>query len=154
MSRESALWGWLAKSRRHFKTALHINRVENPAGPGMPDVEGQLNPAFNGGQHCGQFWIELKAAERPKRAETPVRFKVRPKQVEWSRKRYAVGGRVYWLLQVGSGADAARYLLPGDVAALIQRGMSEIDLSFHAINSVFGRTFKPEDVVKLCTEQA
>ena len=117
MARETALWNWLRKARKELRSDLHMERVENGAASGTPDVEGLLT----GGS---QFWIELKSAPRPKRGG-PVRFKVRAGQVEWLRRRCAVGGRAYLLLQVGSGASARRYLVWGDYAASIMNGVSE-----------------------------
>jgi hypothetical protein len=147
MSRESQVWHWLAKARRSFKFELDMNRIENPAGPGMPDVEGHLaSPAFGYG---GQFWIELKAAERPAKAATPVRFKIRPKQIAWLERRWRIAGNALLLLQVGSGHSRALYLVPGRFAALVAKGVPEIDLGLHAINGEFGAKLKPEDVIRL-----
>ncbi len=100
---------------------LHLQRVENSVGSGAPDVEGKL-------RRGGQFWIELKSTARPKR-DGPVRFKVRDSQVEWMRRRAAVGGRAWLLLQVGSGRSAARYLVPGEHAKMVQDGATEVTLT-------------------------
>ncbi len=121
MTRESGLWRWLKGARLRLREDLHIQRVENSVGSGTPDVEGKLN----GGD---QFWIELKSTARPKR-DGPVRFKVRDSQVEWMRRRAAVGGRPWLLLQVGSGRAAERYLIPGEYAAQVQEGRTETTLT-------------------------
>lgn len=162
MSRERALWAWLAKARFVYKSRLHMNRIENPAGPGMPDVEGYLareitrsgsRQQYAHVENGGQFWIELKSAERPKRPETPVRFKVRPRQIAWGLRRWAVGRCSWWLLQVGSGAERKIYLLPGDKGRDIARGMPEIDLGLWAVNDEYdGRKLKPEDIVRIVTQ--
>ncbi len=99
---------------------LHIQRVENLVGSGAPDVEGKLREG-------SQFWIELKSAARPKR-DGPIRFKVRDSQVEWMRRRVAVGGQAWLLLQVGSGRAAERYLVWGGHAAKVQEGWTETTL--------------------------
>lgn len=136
MARESGLWSWLAKARLHFKLSLHMHRIENPVSPGMPDVEGFLSieafahsPPSSARLSHGQFWLELKSASRPVRAKTPVRFKMRPKQVEWARRRWKLGGACYWLLQVGDGGARRIYMLPGHAGADIDRGLTEVELS-------------------------
>lgn len=118
MARENQLWAWLAKARLHFKMKLHMHRIENPVSPGMPDVEGHL---------CGvgQFWIELKSAARPTRKKTAIRFKMRPKQIEWARRRWAIGGACYWLLQVGDGGNRCVYMLQGSYGGALAAGMTE-----------------------------
>ena len=110
----------MKSARLELRESLHLQRVENSVASGPPDVEGQL-------LHRGQFWIELKSTARPKRGG-PVRFKVRDSQVEWMRRRCRVGGRVWLLLQVGSGRSAARYLVPGRYAGQVQEGMTEVTL--------------------------
>ena len=126
MSRESALWHWLAKARTEQGSRLHMNRIENSAGPGMPDVEGCL-------EGYGQFWLELKSSARPKRADTAIRFKVRPKQVEWMNARWKAGAPCYWLLQVGSAEERRLYLLPGRRGAWIKTGMTESELRTESV---------------------
>jgi hypothetical protein len=122
MAREKELWAWLSKARLELKHALHMHRVENSASPGMPDVEGCM-------AHGRQFWFELKSAERPVRAKTPVRFKMRPKQVEWARRRWQLEGRVYWLLQIGSGKARRIYMLAGPEGAALTRGLTEAEIA-------------------------
>ncbi len=121
VTREAGLWRWLKGARLELRGDLHIQRVENSVGSGAPDVEGQL-------RFAGQFWIELKSTVRPKR-DGPVRFKIRDSQVEWMRRRTAVGGKVWLLLQVGSGRSAQRYLVPGKYANIIQAGVTEVTLT-------------------------
>lgn len=142
MARESELWSWLAKARLHFKMNLHMHRIENPVSPGMPDVEGYLRQwhatpgaklkfepgsVVQVGQYStgGQFWFELKTAARPAKASTPIRFKMRPKQVEWAKRRWALGGACYWLLQVGHGGNRRIYMLDGGAGEQIAKGMTE-----------------------------
>lgn len=148
MARETSLWGWLKKSRKQLGGALHINRIENSAGAGMPDVEGH-RPVV-AGWDGGQFWFELKTAPRPARWDTPIRFKVRPAQVPWNNKRWHVGGRNFWLLQVGHGHDRRIYMLRGCDGARIKAGLAECDLQLLAINEEHNpRRFTPADFIKL-----
>lgn len=91
-------------------------RVENPAGPGTPDV--------NWGGYCrhtnmrGEGWVELKwARDWPARDGTVVRLDhFTPQQRSWLLRRSARGGRVHVLLKVSTawllfdGAVAARHL--------------------------------------------
>jgi len=120
MSRESSLWSWLRKATIELAPLLDMNRVENGVMLGMPDVEGFLE-----GQ--GQFWLELKSSERPARASTPVRFKVkgREAQIEWLQRRWKLGGCVWLCLQVGSGANRRIYLVPGRHASKVYAGLTE-----------------------------
>lgn len=87
---------------------------------GMPDVEGHLAGR-------GQFWIELKSSERPALSTTPIRFKVKDRehQVEWLRRRRLVDGKAWLLLQVGSGGKRSLYLVPGEHAAEVYKGVDE-----------------------------
>lgn len=121
MARESALWIALKKAVPHFRRALHMHRVENIASPGAPDVEGYL-------EDQGHFEFELKSEERPAKITTPIRFKMRDKQVEYAKRRWAVGGAVFWLLQVGSGSDRRVYMIEGHHGEAIDKGLTEIQL--------------------------
>lgn len=114
MSRESSLWKWLEQARLASEPGtLHMRRVENLVAEGDPDVEG----CYRG----GAFNIELKAAPRPARTTTRVLAPsdIRPKQVPWAKDRWAAGGQTYFLIQVGSSAQAARYLVPGNSVSKI-----------------------------------
>jgi len=121
MSGEANLWKWLRGARLHDDN-LQMTRIENSVVAGMPDVEAAILFAHLG---CRQVWLELKAAARPGNRETPVRLKVRTKQVEWMRKRWRLGGRAFFLVQVGSGAGRALYLLDGDCGQALKTGMTE-----------------------------
>lgn len=111
-TKETNLWKWLAKARESFSTDLHINRIENGAGSGMPDVEGflQYDDLYPAG---GQFWIELKTIAMPKRGSTKLRPKFQPEQPPWIRRRARMGCKVWVLLQIGMSREAERYLVPG-----------------------------------------
>ena len=134
MALESSLWDWLKKVRK-LTDRIDINRIENSAGAGMPDVEGYVGPVGLNWEHGEQFWLELKSAKRPARAETPIRFKVRDKQVTWCNRRWSVGGKVFFLCQVGHGPDRCVYAVPGCLGGELQQGMTESRLKAVARNA-------------------
>jgi hypothetical protein len=110
MALEKALWGRLLRGKKALqaekKFRIHMERVENEIAAGNPDVDG-----------CGEgmpFMIELKTCMRPAREVTPIKPKLREKQIEWHKNRTDAGSRTHWvLLQVGEGKDAKLYLIPG-----------------------------------------
>ncbi len=139
MARESGLWTWLKKARLRLAEALHMNRIENSTMSGMPDVEGHLTDA-------GQFWIELKSKERPARPSTAIDFVVREGQVEFLTKRWRIGGAAWLLVQVGSGAEACRYLVRGDLSRTVQGRVTETWLRENA--TLFGTKVAPEHFIR------
>lgn len=118
MARESTVWSFLEKGTKGHEE-IHMTRIENAAGVSTPDVEGC--------RLSHQFWLELKVADRPAKAKTPIRFKSKLKtgQVEWAEKRIKAGGFVGFLVQVGEGSDRALYLLHGLDGARIAEGVNE-----------------------------
>ncbi len=89
--RESAVW-------RSLKKKLppgHVQRVENPANPGTPDVN-----AFIQGV---EFWAELKQVpSAPKLENTPVFTGcLKPQQALWHVLRQRAGGRSFIVGYVG-----------------------------------------------------
>jgi hypothetical protein len=139
MTLEKNLWSWLSNTRKVFKADLHMNRVENSAISGMPDVEGFL-------VHHGQFWIELKSAKRPKRLDTPIRMKFQPGQAEWLIKRSKLGGNVWMLIQVGSFGDKRLYLIDGLYAKAVKDGVPESKLQDWAV--LLPYALKAEMIIK------
>lgn len=137
MTREKYLWQWLSKARLYYRKALHMNRVENSVGAGMPDVEGYLSGSKN-----GQFWIELKSGARPKDRTQPVRLKVRDRQVAWHKRRRDAGQETWFLVQVGSGTKASRYLIPGKYAKALQKGLAEL-----AMDNLGFKVDRPQDAI-------
>lgn len=107
MPLEKNLWAWLRDQTKPLVAAkiLHMERIENSLRGGYPDVEGCYDSYG--------FHIELKVADRPKRATTRVAVKFQKKQKPWLRRRWAVGGSCWVLLQVGSAHQAKRYLISG-----------------------------------------
>lgn len=81
-------------------------RIENRCELGTPDVN--IAPGD---------WIELKIAEKPKRADTVVQVKhYSTEQQTWAIRRHHVGGKVWLLLKVNTewllfrGEEATRYV--------------------------------------------
>lgn len=120
-TKEKYLWQWLAKCRKDFGTDLNINRIENGSGLGMPDTEGFLHWMQ---PKSGQFWIELKTIARPVRLATKLRPKFQPEQPPWLKRRCALGGKAWVLLQIGMGAKADRFLVSGKHAEELQAGVT------------------------------
>lgn len=109
MAFEKSLWQRVKKGALSLRTCgykTHSCRIENDAGEGNPDVDMCIDGT--------QLWIELKSEDRPKRASTPIRFRVRPSQSIWHRMRSAAGCRHNFILaQVGEAHTARLYLIPG-----------------------------------------
>jgi hypothetical protein len=111
MALEANLWqrvrsgGLILRHKRH---GVHLERIENSAGVGRPDVNGCIDGTI--------FDLELKAEHRPARASTAIRPKVRPSQAVWMHERIAAGcKRCFVLLQVGEMSNARVYLIPGNL---------------------------------------
>ena len=119
MARESELWATLRVARVTLGPALHMNRVENWATPGTPDVEGFY-------EGFGFFQIELKSSMRPIRGG-PVRFSFnkREKQIAYCKKRWDMGAPCWFLLQVGHGHSRQIYLVPGNQGDALKAGLTE-----------------------------
>jgi len=110
--RESSLWKWLKQARSYFNENLHMQRIEASTAS-VPDVEGCL--------YGHSFWIELKVAAKPVRADTPVAVTFQPGQPEWLAARCNAGGLAWVLLQVGA---EDRLLLHGRMAPHIAGGLT------------------------------
>jgi len=127
-TRENRLWGWLKKVKPIYKEQLHMVRVENAVGSGMPDVDGAreqkgLMPSID-------FKIELKCAARPVDTTTKIKVKFQRSQPEWHRKRSKLRCRIFILLQVGQAAKASRYLVASSPSRIhkMQSGVTETEL--------------------------
>lgn len=121
--RERALWRWLREGTRDVPGA-RLQRVENALGRSTPDVEGTVG--------TGGFWVELKRCARPpKRGGTPVRFRFQPGQSDWLLTRWGLDRGAWLLCQV----DRDRYLMPGRVAPLVERGVTRQALEGLAVIS-------------------
>lgn len=132
---EKNLWNRMREALRVFRADIHYTRVENAVSDGFPDVEVSL--MWQKVSYCATF--ELKTTHRPGNFETNVDAShIRPGQIRWLKKRWAVGGSSWILIQIGSGRDLARYLLPGHLVSEAQEGQPE---SWYVVNSVC----KPND---------
>jgi hypothetical protein len=155
MARESQLWKWLSAARDPMRDRLDLRRVEDSISAGFPDVDGFL---IKMPLHSDEdedrlgFKIELKSEVRPAKPTTPIRFKVqkRAAQIEFMRKRYAMGEAAYFLLQVGEGADRILYLAPGDVGARLKAGLTESELAVICAteNGMIFTKAKPHHVIE------
>lgn len=123
MARESALWKRLRDAGVALRQTGHLvdlQRLENAAGVGHPDVEGCIDG--------GQVWIELKSELRPVRVTTAIHPKKRESQNIWHRVRSEAGCRINWiLLQVGEAHGARLYLIPGHCYDKIEATEAEIE---------------------------
>lgn len=126
---EKNLWNRMREAMRVFRADVHYTRIENSVSDSYPDVEVSL--LYQKVNYGATF--ELKTASRPAHFETSVPTKVRPGQVRWLKKRWNVRGSAWLLVQVGSGKDLARYLIPGDLAGEAAEGRPE---SWYVANSV------------------
>lgn len=124
MALETALWQRVkagAKALRSAGHGAHFNRIENSVGDGNPDVSACLDGTM--------FDVELKSEDRPKRAATPIRFRVRESQSIWHRERTAAGCKHNWVLcQVGEAFTARLYLIPGRDYDLLIAPEADLDL--------------------------
>lgn len=141
---ESSLWEWLSKAEEPLAFDLHMNRVENSAMKGTPDVEAcYLTMGFH---------IELKALERPAKPSTPIDTEISEQQAWWAVRRRLAGGRSFFLIQIGSGHDAKRYLIPATyVESLTENSVTESDLNYMSFAS--RPVESAVDVVFICTGQ-
>ena len=107
----------------------HDIRVENPAGPGTPDINACINGV--------EFWAETKQVKAlPKKPETPVFTGVmRPDQKLWLHKRSKAGGRCYIVAYVE--AEDLTYVIPGNHAyefeGMNKSQLDEINLPVRAM---------------------
>lgn len=127
---EKNLWNNMRESLRVFRENVHYTRIENSVSDSFPDVE--ISLLHDGVNYCGTF--ELKTAGRPVHFETNIDGShIRPGQVRWLKKRWNVRGSSWLLIQIGSGKDLARYLIPGNLAGDATEGRPEL---WYAENSV------------------
>ena len=125
MAFESNLWKWLRQETKHLSKVLHMCRIETSTMLGYPDIE----LCYRG--KCAT--IELKGAKRPKRTTTKVQVKVRPEQVIWLKKRWAIGGKAWILLRVGEHKNICKYLISGDKADKVGKVTEDILLELSVI---------------------
>lgn len=93
-----------------------MERVENTAATGTPDVDGCLQG--------NTYKIELK--REPARQNGNVKVRFRPMQIPWMQRRWKAGGNVWVLLAVGEGHKVKRFLIRGCDAAILEDTTEEI----------------------------
>jgi penicillin-binding protein-related factor A (putative recombinase) len=93
MGSEKQTWRNVKRFLDETPRTLHYQRIEDKLQTGIPD----LNLAYHG-HEC---WIEMKYLESfPKRRSTPIRIGLTKEQALWLKRRAAVGGSVFVLVQI------------------------------------------------------
>jgi hypothetical protein len=124
-ARESQLWLWLKKAEPEFGSDLHWERIENLVGKGTPDVHGCVHCW---GSRKATFTIELKTVARTRF----INCGLSQEQLWWAERRAQAGGSHWLLIQVGSGAAAKRYLIPGNKICKFQFPVPEKELDLYS----------------------
>lgn len=114
-TKETGLWHWLRDGTNGTKSpaieGLHMHRIENVAGSGMPDVEGHLADDLTQLRVTGtQFWIELKVVDDTSKLK---HIEFQPAQIPWLEKRWKYGGNAWLLVRIGYGPHVKHYLIRG-----------------------------------------
>ncbi len=134
---EKNLWAWLKKGALGCED-ISLHRIENTLARSTPDVVAAVGSTM--------FFIELKTTARPVRKTTPIRARFQQGQTNflyyWALKHNSA----FLLLQVGSGAEACRYMLRGTNARAVEAGeLYENDLNTLALVSP---TAKSEEILQ------
>lgn len=124
VAREQRLWSWFRDGVKAIPR-LHLQRIENGAGLGTPDLEA----CWEG----RQFWVELKGSDRPAKSSTPIRYKLTLEQVLWAEERWRAGGSVYLYLRIGFGKAVRRFIIPGSMARQALEAQTEAWWERHTI---------------------
>ena len=105
---EQKVWDSMKRASKRLCPRIWMQRIENIAGDGMPDV-------FISG-NSRSAWVELKAAKLPKRATTKLQMTdgVRQSQINWHRKAATVGLVSYVLIRVEGKLSEPLLLDGGD----------------------------------------
>jgi len=131
-----------------------IDRIENAAGIGCPDV----NYCING----VEGWIELKAPREPKRSLTPLfgsNHKLSQDQKNWFKRQIRAGGQCWlllrtthwWLLLDGAYAEVLNGLAIHDLisrAAYAQRRSQMTEHSWRTLRTHLATQCK-HDTIRL-----
>ena len=118
--KEATLWKWLRSAERQSRdhsTPVTLRRVENMLGKSSPDVLAWIGDTM--------VEIELKSCARPERRSTPIRVRFQPGQSQLLDRLYLRHQSAFLLLQVGSRAEATRYLFAGCHASEVEAGVTE-----------------------------
>lgn len=57
--------------------------------------------------------------------DTAIKVNLRLAQERWLKKRWEVGGSAFIFIQIGSGINLKRYLIPGKLASIVREGNTE-----------------------------
>ena len=108
---ETVLYSRVRKRAR--EKGWFFMRVENACERGTPDL--YIEEAWDIEVLGGPLWVECKTANSPKSdSHVLTGFEIRPEQKRWHLEYLRLTDRnSYFLIQVGSGGKARRYLVPG-----------------------------------------
>lgn len=95
--------------RRAAPSWIWLERIENLASDGIPDVRGIRQPLGR------EFWVELKAATLPRRVSSLLLpgDKVRRSQINWHLRQASFGGRSWVVVR---DSERRLYCVPGVIA--------------------------------------
>lgn len=121
---EQKVWDAMKRAAKRHAPRAWMQRVENLAGDGMPDV--YVTASIGQSGSATPSWVELKAATLPKRATTKLQMKegVRPSQINWHLKAQTKGVRSYVLIRIAERMDEP-LLIKGHLADGINRWCSD-----------------------------
>lgn len=87
---EQKVWDAMKRAQKRIAPKIWMQRVENLAGDGMPDV------------YVEGPWVELKAGKLPKRSTTRIQYSegIRTSQNNWHKKAASRGVISYVLVRV------------------------------------------------------
>lgn len=99
---EQKVWDGMKRAAKRHAPYMWLQRVENLVGDGMPDVYTCDKRLTTGGLKKSFCWVELKAANLPKRSTTKLKMSegVRTSQVNWHMKAQTKGLDTFILLRV------------------------------------------------------
>lgn len=117
MSTEHQMWNFMRPRIAPYGRAV---RIENPAGPGTPDVYYRFKLS-DGYKFSG--WLELKHLDEPPvKHDTPLRFeRLTLEQVTWLEEEDGIGGRAHMFFRCGS---AYTLIKPGVVRMVFNASLS------------------------------
>lgn len=121
MASEDSLCDWLKKGAKQLARCI-VDNIENIPTSGWAD-----NVVTYSGRTA---WVELKYSKRPVRPTSKLTYeKVKPTQINWHRRYQLAESATFFLIQVGSGHKAMRYLVDGLHAVRLSKPITEAQLS-------------------------
>lgn len=137
-ARESNLWSWLSRAEADYP--FYWRRVEDSINRGTADVLGVVNSRG--------LAIELKSVARPARGG-PVWCELKREQAMFLRAWHRAGGAAGVLVQVGTGAAAARYFVSARRCVELLEPVVEAELCDMSLTAAHCR---PIDVLRAARE--